>query len=237
MRESVIRSPAALLCTTLLALLLSGVAGAASDGWVTAAKARTPEDISLWTRSVPGAALKAFRGATHVAVPMESAVAFLYDTSVMTQWIFRCREARILAEESDGSMLVHLKIKGIWPLEDRDAVIRVTPTLDTATGELRLTGIAAPDYLPKQAGYIRIPSIESSWLMKPAANGLLRIEWSGHVDPAGNVPLWLANTVVTLVPRYTLKHMRELVAEPKWQTPAQRELGARLIERTRPLNP
>lgn len=237
MRESVIGSPAALLCATLLALLLSGAASAASDGWVTAAKARTPGDISLWTRSVPGAALKAFRGATHVPVPMESAVAFVYDIPTMTRWIFRCQEARLLAEESDGSRVIHLKIKGIWPMEDRDAVIRVTPTLDTATGELRLTGIAAPDYLPKQEGYIRIPSIESSWLMKPAANGLLRVELTGHVDPAGNVPLWLANSVVTLVPRYTLKHMRELVAEPKWQTPAQRELGARLIERTRPHNP
>lgn len=237
MRESVIRSPAALLGTALLALLLSGIAGAAADGWVTAAKARTPEDISLWTRSVPGAALKAFRGATHVTVPMESAVAFVYDISTMTRWIFRCQEARLLAEESDGSRVIHLKIKGIWPMDDRDAVIRVTPTLDTATGELRLTGIAAPDYLPKQEGYIRIPSIESSWLMKPAANGLLRVELTGHVDPAGNVPLWLANSVVTLVPRYTLKHMRELVSEPKWQTPAQRELGSRLIERTRPLNP
>ncbi|MFZ5757191.1 MAG: START domain-containing protein [Pseudomonadota bacterium] len=217
----------ALILTVLLAAPLQ-----ADEGWISAAKARTPQDISLWTRTVPGAELKAFRGATHVDVPVAGMAAFLYDTHAMPDWIFRCREARILAEHEDGTVDLHLKIKGIWPLEDRDAVIHVTPEV-TPGGGLRLTGVAAPDLLPLQPGYIRIPSIESTWLMQPADNGLLRIEWSGHVDPAGNVPRWLANALVTLVPRYTLRHVHMLTEDEKWRSPARLEQGWRLIERSR----
>lgn len=232
-------SRCALLFALLASFFLAGSPATAAtetatdNPWRLAAKARSPADISLWTRTVPGAQLKAFRGATHVEVPMESVTAFLHDTEAMTHWVFRCKEARILAENDDGTMYVHLKIDGIWPLEDRDAVVKVIPDLVPATGELRLIGVAAPDYLPPQPDHIRIPSIESTWLMRPGANGLLYVEWSGHVDPAGNVPRWLANTLVTLVPRYTLKHMRELVADPKWRQPAQREFGHLLIERVR----
>lgn len=202
-------------------------------GWISAAKARTPEDISLWTRMVPGAELKAFRGATHVKVPMESMVAFAYDTAAMPDWVFRCKQARILADNPDGSVYVYMTIDGIWPLEDRDAVVKVTPEYVPATGEVRLTGIAAPDYFPHQPGFIRIPSIETSWSIRPVDDGMLRVEWTGHVDPAGNVPRWLANSVATIIPRYTLKHLRELVADPKWQRPEHFSAGEKLLDRVK----
>lgn len=224
---------AALLFVLALSTAMPALAG---DGWVTAAKARSPEDISLWTRTVPGAELKAFRGATHTDAALANTVAMLSDTSVMCDWIFRCHEARIVGEDSNGDTFVYLKIKGIWPVSDRDAVIRVHPEIDRKTGELLISGTAAPDYLPRASDHVRIPAIESTWRLTPTADKLLRIEWTGHVDPAGNVPRWLANSLATLVPRYTLRHMRAVLDDPAWRSPAAAATGQALLQKMTPRN-
>lgn len=222
-----------LLAFLALFLFLPAGASAAEDGWVLAAKARKPEDISLWTRYIPGAELKAFRGVTHTSAPMDSVIALLHDATRMQEWVFRCREARILGQAENGDTYVYLKISGIWPVGDRDAVIRVHPTYNPRTGEIDMQGIAAPDYLPRNPDYVRIPMIESSWKLTPAPMGLTRIEWTGHVDPAGSVPRWLSNLVATLVPRHTLSSVRDLLDGETYRTPAQRELGHDWIEKIR----
>lgn len=217
----------AVLLSTLLLMVQAGFS--AQEDWVIAAKARSPEDISLWTRTVPGAELKAFRGAMHTEAPMASAVAMLYDATNMTEWIFRCREARILGQAENGDTFVYLKIEGIWPVGDRDAIIRAHPVLNERTGELIIRGTAEPGHIPPVDGYVRIPAIESSWRLTPVADGLVRIEWTGHIDPAGYVPRWLTNALATWVPRHTLRYVRNLLDDPQWRTTAVQDQGKALL--------
>lgn len=205
------------------------------SGWVVVARARSPDDISLWTRHIAGAELKAFRGATELELPVEGLLAFLDDVPRMTKWLFRCRQAKIITRLDDGVVYIYLQIEGIWPVEDRDAVVKVVPEYTAATGTIRLVGTAAPDYLPPSEGYVRVPSLETTWLMRPAGEGRIYVEWSGHVDPGGKVPRWLSNVLAPLVPRHTLQHLREETAQPLWLHPAQREHGAEMLARFRKL--
>lgn len=219
----------------LLALLLSlpALAAEGGDDWTLIAKARSPEDITLWTRVVPGAQLKAFRGATHTDMPLPNIAALIYDGPTMCRWIFRCRDARFVGTADNGDSYIHIRIKGIWPMADRDAVIRAHPAWNTRTGELTVTGVAAPDYLPHDPAYVRIPTIESSWRIAPAGNNLTVIEWSGHVDPSGNIPRWIANAVATLVPRHTLRELHDLLQEARWRSPAARDSGNAILQQVR----
>jgi hypothetical protein len=223
------------ILVTLMALLLPAMANASGkdEGWVVAAKARSPQDISLWTRVVPGAELKAFRGATHTEADIASTVAMLNDEPTICQWTFRCEEVRKVGTADNGDIYFYLKIKGLWPVSDRDAVIRAHPMLNTRTGELVITGVAEPDYLPRSPSHVRIPSIESTWRLTPAGNNLLRVEWEGHVDPAGSVPRWMSNAIATLIPRYTLNKIRNLLTEPQWRSPAVRDAGQALLGQVR----
>ncbi len=199
------------------------------DDWVVIAKARKPNDISLWTRTIDGAELKAFRGATELEIPLDSLIAFLDDTPRMSTWLFRCQHAKVLTRAENGIVYVYIQISGIWPLGDRDVVMKIIPDYDPATGVVRMTGQAVPTYLPPVKGFVRIPSLESIWLIRPTEQGRLHVEWSGHVEPGGKVPHWLANVLAPLVPRYTLSQLREEISQPLWMQPAQRELGAELL--------
>ena len=92
------RPSPAFLRLPLLAVLwwFAATSAPAAEGWVSAAKARSPEDISLWTRTIPGAELKAFRGATHVRAAMPNAVSMLNSTEAMCRYVFRCKHAELL---------------------------------------------------------------------------------------------------------------------------------------------
>lgn len=225
----------AVLLMLLVAPGIQGAAGEAPDsGWITAAKARSPEDISIWTRIIPGAELKEFRGATHVRAAMPNVVALLYDTSNMTKWIFRCHQARIVGEAENGDLYIHVQINGIWPVGDRDAVLRAHPVLNRKTGELVVTGTAVPDYMPPSPDHVRIPALRYTWRIVPTENNLTYIDWTAHVDPGGNVPRWLANTLGTLVPRYTLRQVGNLLSDDvRWHLPETREKGRRMIDSIR----
>lgn len=216
------------LATLIFAGLMLTFAAHAADtegDWVVAAKARSTDDISLWTRVVPGAELKAFRGANHTTASLPQVVAMLNDEATMCEWSFRCEDVRKVGTAENGDIFLYMKVKGLWPVADRDAVIRAHPVLNTKTGELVITGTAAPDYLPRSPNHIRIPSIESTWRLTPSANNLVRLEWTGHIDPAGSIPRWMANSIATLIPRYTLHKIRKILDEPRWRSPAARDAG------------
>lgn len=221
------------LMLSALLLLTPAFAADSDDGWVVAAKARSVDDISLWTRVVPGAELKAFRGATHTDAAMPNIVAMLNDEPTLCEWSFRCEEVRFVGKADNGDYFIYMKVKGMWPVSDRDAIIRAHPVLNTKTGELVITGTAAPDYLPRSSKHVRIPAIESTWRLVPAANNLVYIEWSGHIDPAGNIPRWMSNTVATLIPRFTLHRIRKLLDAPEWRSPAARDKGNEVLQTVR----
>jgi hypothetical protein len=221
------------LLAALCLLSFTALAAEPANEWVIAAKARSPEDISLWTRVVPGAELKAFRGATHTDAPMPNVVAMLNDQPTLCKWTFRCKDVRLAGTAENGDIYLYLQIRGIWPVSDRDAIIRAHPVLNTRTGELIVTGTAAPDYLPRSPDHVRIPAIESTWRLTPTSGNLIRFEWTGHIDPAGNIPTWMANVVATLIPRYTLNKIRKLLEEPQWRSPAARDAGAAMLQQVR----
>jgi len=46
-----------------------------------------------------------------------------------------------------------------------------------------------------------------------------RIEMIGNGDPGGAIPLWLANSVVTILPKESFKNLRDHLADPRYQDP------------------
>jgi hypothetical protein len=204
----------AVLAELAPALGLDGESGGSGTDWVCAAEARAPSDIALWSRNVPGMALRAFRGRTRCAAPFERVVGLLLDIPQMRQWLFRCAEARVVSDTPAGERIVYFAVDGIWPLGDRDAVLRVRPTFDAATGAVTFAGVVAPDVLATVPGKVRIVSITSSWRVVPTSDGLVEVEWVGQVDPVGHAPPWLVNTVAVQAPRYGLRRMHQLLDGP-----------------------
>lgn len=212
----------------LLALLVPGLATAApamaEDGWMRVAKARSESDVSIWTRHVSGQQMRQFRGETHAPVTLEQAIALMLDMDTMPAWLWRCESARILNKVGPREYIVYLKFNAFWPLEDRDAVLRITPSVDPKTGVLTLTGTALPDYLPKMRNVVRVPAIAATFVLEPKAR-TMRLEMTGHFDPGGVVPVWIANMVITMLPKHSLTEMREILEGPYFRSGTRLQAG------------
>lgn len=205
----------AVLAHVLATLLTLSLAPAhADEPWVLVAKARSTSEVSLWTRFVSGHQMKEFRGETYTAAPAPKALAAILEPTTIPQWLWRCEQARILRRVSDNEYVLYLKFKAFWPLDDRDAALRVLIHRDAADGSVTLTGTALPDEIPAVPGVIRVPAIAASFSIVPELQGA-RVGMTGHFDPGGIIPVWAANLVVTVFPKYSLSRFRsQLDASP-----------------------
>lgn len=194
-------------------LLCSALANATAE-WDFAGESH---GIKVWTRTIPGAPLKDFRGVMDVDMPLDAVIAAVSDVPTYPEWFFQMREARIVEGATMENVRVYFVIGGIWPVSDRDAVIRASVTQDPATLAVHMLADAEPGFLPKVAGRVRMPAMHSGWTLTPLSPTRTRVELIGNADPGGLIPLWLANSVVTMMPKETLKRLRVQMQAPKYR--------------------
>lgn len=172
------------------------------------------DGIAVFTADIPGQDLRAFRGVITLNAPMKSVVALLADTDNMPNWFYHMRSARVLAGPRNENYR-YLVIAGVWPVSDRDVVIQVD-AVQQADGSILMTAEAAADRMPVQSCCVRIPRMESSWLVRALGDGRTEVTFSTKSHPGGSLPLWVANLVATDMPRNTLKALRGEVRKPAY---------------------
>ncbi len=200
----------------LLVCLYSEAQAAAADAnWNLVHQATNPKDVTLYTQDIEGSPLKAFRGITHSRADFKTILSVLLDMENMPAWFYRCTEAHLVSIDADANSGVgYIRLKGIWPVQDRDIATYGTLTQDADSLSVLLTATAAPTALPKMAGAVRIPELAAHWRVTPADDGWTEIELTGHAHPGGAIPVWIANMVVHMLPRLTLNNLHKRLAEP-----------------------
>lgn len=172
------------------------------------------DGISVYTADIPGQELRGFRGVTTLAAPMRSVVALLADTGNMPNWFFHMKAARELDLPGTDTYR-YLVIAGIWPVSDRDAVVRVS-SVQQADGSIVMTAVGQPDKYPQQSCCVRIPRMESSWTVRAVDADHTEVMLTTKSHPGGSLPLWIANLVATDMPRKTLVALRREVRKPAY---------------------
>jgi hypothetical protein len=170
--------------------------------------------LTLYTRTVAGQDLKDFRGVVRVQAPMRHVVQVLVDADSMPQWFFNMREARLLEINGKGNSFMYFVIKGLWPVSDRDAVVRLQLEQDAKTLALTFAATAVPEHYPPMRNRVRISRLLASWTITPVSATETDIRLDGHADPGGAIPVWMANLVVVELPRVTLKNLRKRLESP-----------------------
>lgn len=197
---------------------------------------KSTQGIKLYTRQLPGHPLKDFRGVMQVQAPLAQVAATLADVPAMPEWFFLLREARFIKGDRVDDSYIYMAMKGIWPVSPRDAVAHIQVKQDPATLSIHVLVNQADGIMPAQDGFVRIPTLQSSWRLTPISSTHTEVEVIGSADPGGWIPLALANFLVTAVPEQSLKKMREYIAKPEYRdldriyakNPKLRELAERL---------
>ena len=197
-------------------VLAAGLAVADAGEWRQVREARERGDVSTWVKPVEGNPLNAFKGRIEVPHSMERVMIVLGDMERFPEWVFQCDDVELRLDEW-GADVARMMIKGIWPVSDRDIMVRSTLHQDPETLTITIQSQADPDILEAQEGYVRVPELDNLFLIEPLDDGWTRVTFRTFVDPGGAIPKWLANLVATRAPLWTLQRMYRQMELERYQ--------------------
>ncbi len=171
--------------------------------------------VSVYTRSIEGSEFKAFKGVVEVSADITTVLSVLRDYASYPQWYHNNVETKVIDPTSSGEPLIYAVTEAPWPLADRDSVTRVSVEADDvdASSDASVAGVpkfvrlkvtAEPDGYPLQKGRVRIPELNGSWQLESVDEETTLVTFSMAADPGGEVPAFVANSVVIEMPLKTL---------------------------------
>lgn len=137
----------------------------------------------------------------------------LTDFDNYSNWIPRCKAARVVARLSETEYITHMTFNSPWPVADRDCVMRIKVNRD-AKGVVTITQTSEPKYLKESEGVVRIQQMTGIWKLIPV-NGGTEVINEYSTNPGGNIPDWLTNTQSVEAPMETFESLKQHVTVKK----------------------
>ncbi|EKF73570.1 hypothetical protein A11A3_13113 [Alcanivorax hongdengensis A-11-3] len=162
--------------------------------------------------------IETFRGKARIAIKDFNAVgALLDDYEAMADVLHMVSAIHNVKRESPFVRDVYITTQLPWPVNDRDAPLRVTFYQEPDTMALVMPFHINQDAMPEQEGYIRMPQMQGFFRFEPVMPGQMDVTLQVVLDPGGSLPAWLANIILSDIPYYSLKRLRRAVNQPRFQ--------------------
>ena len=173
------------------------------------------DNITVYTQSIPGSKLKAFRGEMVLDNTSLSQIeTFLKDINNTPKWLDRCDEAILVEQLSDEAVILYVSLEMPWPVKDRDVVglSELSFSGDGRTMRTSIKKIERQDHPPVD-GRVRAEEMRSELNFTDLGEGKIAVLMEGHAEPGGHIPSWLANLLVTESPYKSLINLRNLIPQ------------------------
>jgi START domain len=204
----------AYLILILVMFLCSIVAnGSAKEQWELV---KDEDGIKVFLKPDPGSKIKEFKGVTNINSSLDSILAVLYDADACPKWLHNCREATRLADIGFYEAYIYQVVDFPFPAKDRDLVLHTVMTQDPETKDVTIKLNSTPDYIPDTKNF-RIKKSTGYYFLKPKPDGTVEVTWQHFTDPGGRVPTWIVNSLLVDTPFQTLKNLKKIVHEQKYQ--------------------
>ena len=197
-----------ILALSFLSCLVCNSAKAESADW----EPRYSQDgLNVYTKHIEGAQIKSFRAEMVADAPFELVMSVLEDVSHYPDWFHLCRSYEILqGSMKEGEYIGYYIVEAPWPLKDRDVYVKNKMSQDPATHTVTILTDAVPDFKPVKDEFTRVPEVYGRWTVRPVDKDHTYVEFIGHGHPGGIIPVWIANLVVTDVPKKTFENLRSV---------------------------
>ncbi|MGK5095436.1 START domain-containing protein [Deltaproteobacteria bacterium TL4] len=176
------------------------------------------EGIQVWAQAVEGSQYQKFKASLNIKATIDSIMGVMDDASACPHWVHQCKEQTVLKCVSFLERYNYQITDLPWPVDDRDSIYHVLIVPDPANKQVTFQLSGKADYKPKEDAYIRVASMEGSYVFKIISENEVNVTWEQHVEPGGNVPGWLVNQMIVELPFKTLAKLRELVAKEPYKS-------------------
>jgi START domain len=196
---------------SLLFVVLFSLPGFGQSPW----KLHSDRDgIQVYTQDVTGSPFKALKAVCTVETSLSRLAAVLLDVKNTKDWVYATKECKLLKQTSPSELYYYSELSLPWPASNRDFIIRISIAQDPASKVVMVTAENKPDYIPGKKSIVRIRESAAYWQITPLAGGMVKVEYTMQVDPAGMLPAWLVNMFVAKGPTQTFIQLRKQVKKP-----------------------
>lgn len=178
----------------------------------------TTDGVSVHLRTIPNYRLPQMRGRVVIAASIYEVFAVLEDTKRHPQWMAKTSAARMVHSGAGFNRIVWTRKKTPWPAQDRDAVLRVTVTVDPAKKRLRSRfSVTRHTSAPKLSGVTRMPSLDGYFDLIATGPKTTRVTYVLKADMGGWIPDWLCRLISKKLPLRDLQGLRRQTLKMRGQ--------------------
>lgn len=173
--------------------------------------------ITVWEVPIKNSKMLGFKAKAEIAANTKRVLNVIMDVQKSNEWVPRTKEVtEVTSEQANGMSKVFVILDMPFPLADRELPMSSKLTQD-AKGNIslvsKLTNIASK---PPNKKNIRMKAYHGTWYLEPKGNDKTLITITGHADPAGGLPSWVANMFVTQQPYDMLTNLRKQVKKSRY---------------------
>lgn len=201
---------------------VSPIAQAEKPGWQ---EIERKGGISVSEKEQPGRQLPDYRGQGHVRGSLLQVLAVVLDDGRSKEWAKDVAEARVLRTVDDKTEIVYSRSDQMWPVRDRDLVMKRTVEVVKPGEEYRVKLVCVPSEKAEVPKVVRIKQCETVFLLRKVDDATTFVELFMRVDPGGNHPEWAVRNASKAVPYDTLVGLRNQVKKTAGQ---YGEMGAKI---------
>jgi len=169
------------------------------------------DGIKIYTRNDENSEVKSFKGVADFQTTMEKMSRLIGRVESFEWWDEDVSEIKVLDYKEEEYIKYYVVYDVPWPLTDRDLCVKALITNDPLTGKRMVRATALEGAVPEKADKVRIKNYWQQWTMEPLGNGLVHVVLEGSVDPAGHIPTWIVNMVITDTPLNIMTKARNVV--------------------------
>jgi len=190
------------------------------------------KDIKVYTREVEGSDFLEFRGETVVKGTIAALIAILYDTQNCPGWLHECSFGMTLEEVTFEENYIFEIYDLTFPVSDRGVILhsKLSWYGDSAileTYEVQTFCDGSSRSRCQEVRRLEVTPIKYSrgaYTFKALDENTTEVIWQQHVEPGGNIPTWLVNTMVVDLPYETLLKLQILVTDARYREMTEKKL-------------
>jgi hypothetical protein len=201
-----------LLMTFFFALKLSSLLG--QSDW----KLKTEkEGIKIYTRQIVDSRIKAIKVESVFDATTSQLVALIMDVNSSPDWVYHIKSCTLVKRVSASELYYYSEVSLPWPAADRDFVAHLTVTQNPDTKIVTIDGPAVQGFVPEKKGTVRVNDSKGKWVITPMGADQIKVEYTIHVDPGGDLPSWLVNMFATEGPLKIFRNIKSQLQKPAYK--------------------
>lgn len=166
--------------------------------------AKNDNDVQIWTRDFKNSKLKEYKAITYIQTSVKDVVTELLDAPQYNKNYKEGVSHLIKVDDENYFFYVYNELP--WPIKDRDVVSRLK-VQKISDNKVKLNIKAAPNEIPELGSTIRIKEMSGFWLLERVRDEV-RVTQQLHIDPEGNLPPFITNSLLISGPFKTFKGLK-----------------------------